>query len=62
MSETSGNKTDKAKTGGSGSFDLNELREREEFLKTEEAFCAFVREVESAISREHRLWVERRSG
>src|SRR5690606_18717634 len=40
MSETSGNKTDKAKTGGSGSFDLNELRELAD-LVNEHGFTDF---------------------
>jgi acetyl-CoA carboxylase biotin carboxyl carrier protein len=40
MSETSGKNTDKAKTGGSGSFDLNELRELAD-LVNEHGFTDF---------------------
>lgn len=40
MSETSGKNTDKGKTGGSGSFDLNELRELAD-LVNEHGFTDF---------------------
>lgn len=54
--------SDLANTYGVACRDLNGLRTRAEHVHDEAALQQFVAEVETAVSREHRLWVERRSG
>lgn len=53
--------SDLANTYGVASRDLNGLNTRAEHVHTEAELQAFVNEVENAVSREHRLWVEKRS-
>jgi hypothetical protein len=54
--------SDLANTYGVACRDLNGLRTRAEHVHDEAAVQQFVAEVETAVSREHRLWLERRSG
>jgi hypothetical protein len=54
--------SDLANSYGVACRDLNGLRTRAEHVHDESALQRFVAEVESAISREHRLWLEKRSG
>lgn len=51
--------SDLANTYGVASRDLNGLKTRADHVHTEEELRDFVMEVDVAISREHRLWVER---
>lgn len=53
--------SDLANTYGVACRDLNGLNTRAEHVHDEAQLQAFVDEVETAVSREHRLWVERRS-
>jgi hypothetical protein len=52
---------DLANTYGVACRDLNGLLTRAEHVHNEAQLSTFVEEVESAVSREHRLWVELRS-
>ena len=52
--------SDLANTYSVAAGDLAMIRERYRGLSTEEELRALVQETESAISREHQLWVERR--
>lgn len=52
--------SDLANAYGVACRDLNGLNTRAEHVHDEEALQTFVNEVELAVSREHRLWVERR--
>lgn len=54
--------SDLANTYGVASRDLNGLCTRAEHVHDEAVLGELITEVEAAISREHRLWVERRSG
>ena len=54
--------SDLANSYGVACRDLNGLRTSAEHVHDEAALQQFVVEVENAVSREHRLWVERRSG
>jgi hypothetical protein len=54
--------SDLANTYGVACRDLNGLRTRAEHVHDEASLQQFVSDVETAVSREHRLWVERRSG
>jgi hypothetical protein len=54
--------SDLAITYGVACRDLNGLLTRAEHIHDEAVLQQFVSEVEIAVSREHRLWVERRSG
>jgi hypothetical protein len=54
--------SDLANTYGVACRDLNGFRTRAEHVHDEVALQRFVSEVETAVSREHRMWVERRSG
>lgn len=51
--------SDLANSYGVASRDLNGLATRADHVRTEEEFGDFIEEVEGAISREHRLWIER---
>jgi hypothetical protein len=53
--------SDLANSYGVASQDLRGLRARAEHVHDEEMLRQFVTEVETAVSREHRLWLERRS-
>ncbi|CAG1008750.1 hypothetical protein PHYC_03610 [Phycisphaerales bacterium] len=54
--------SDLSNTYGVACRDLNGLNTKADHVHDEAQFQAFVNEVEVAVSREHRLWVERRSG
>lgn len=54
--------SDLANTYGVACRDLNGLCTRAEHVHDEGVLQKFVAEVETAVSREHRLWVDRRSG
>jgi len=54
--------SDLANTYGVACRDLNGLRTRAEHVHNETELQQFVADVETAVSREHRLWIERRSG
>lgn len=51
---------DLANTYGVACRDLNSLLTRADHVQTEEDLANYVEEVEAAISREHRLWIDRR--
>jgi hypothetical protein len=51
--------SDLANTYGVASRDLNGLATRADHVHNEDELRAFVEEVDVAVSREHRLWVER---
>ncbi len=53
--------SDLANTYGVACRDLNGLLTRSDHVHDEQRLQALVAEVETAVSREHRLWVERRS-
>jgi hypothetical protein len=53
--------SDLSNTYGVASRDLNGLNTKADHVHDEAQLLAFVSEVEVAVSREHRLWVERRS-
>lgn len=53
--------SDLSNTYGVACRDLNGLNIKADHVHDEAQFQAFVNEVEIAVSREHRLWVERRS-